>query len=79
MGDILLDFRPRITPSNIKNLKKVANSLDIGQQLSVTIERTEAHRAGKIMQILQNNNYDYCTKGGHKNEFYIIGTRNKVK
>jgi len=77
MGDILLDFRPKITYANIKSLKKVANSLNIGQQLSVTIERTEAHRAGRIMQVLKNNNYDYCTKGGHKNEFYIIGTRYK--
>ncbi len=76
MADILLDFRPRITASNINNLKKIVNDLEVGQQLSVTIERTEAHHADRILNIFKNNNFKYCTKGGHKNEYYIIGTRN---
>jgi len=71
MGDISLDFRPAITPAEIAKLQQLVNDMEVGQHLSITLERTDAHQADEILNILRDNNYNCQTKGGHHDEFYI--------
>ncbi|MDI3547930.1 MAG: hypothetical protein PWR10_1582 [Halanaerobiales bacterium] len=71
MGEISLDFRPGITPVKMETLKRVVADMEAGQHLSITLERTDAHQADEILEILKENNYNYQTKGGHQAEFYI--------
>ena len=75
MGNITLDFRRGISPDDIKKLKGIAGDMEAGKELSIIIDRTDAHEADEITRILRENNFDYRTKGGHKDEFYIKGRK----
>lgn len=77
MGDITLDFRPAITPKKIQVLRRMAADMEIGQHLSIALERTDAHQTEQLVGILKENGYDWQTKGGHQDEFYIHARKNK--
>ncbi|ACL69281.1 hypothetical protein [Halothermothrix orenii] len=75
MENTSLDFRPEITPKKINKLKETAGELKTGEHISIILERTDAHQAKNILKILEENNIDYQTKGGHEDEFFITGKK----
>ncbi len=71
MGNKTLNFRPMINSDKLSKLKKLAADMEVGQEISIIIKRTDAHQAGQIIDILKKNNFQHQTKGGHEDEFYI--------
>ncbi|WP_027338850.1 hypothetical protein [Halonatronum saccharophilum] len=71
MGKICLDFRPEISSSEMMKLKRLVDDMESGQELSITLERYDAHQADQILDLLRENSYKCYTKGGHHKEFYI--------
>lgn len=72
MGYISLDFRPAITKAELAKLRKLASDMEVGQHLSITLEREDAHQADEILNILRENNYNCQTKGGHSDDDFFI-------
>jgi len=71
MGNKTLNFRPSITKEKLARLKKVTADMEVGQEISIILERTDAHQADQIIDILKENSFRHQTKGGHEDEFYI--------
>lgn len=77
MSDITLNFRPEIEPNDIHTLMTVLPRIGQDEHLTIVVERTDAHKTDELVEILEDNGFDYQPRGGHDDEYSIVARRKK--
>lgn len=79
MSDIRLDFRPTLGDYAHHQLLDVINRTTVGDTLTITIEAADSDspQADELLEILDDNGFDYQSKGGHFGDQYSIIARRK--
>ncbi|NPV27384.1 MAG: hypothetical protein HPY81_08085 [Firmicutes bacterium] len=75
MGDILLDFRPKVGPDDVQTLLAALPEIGKDDHLTIVVECTDAHQADRLLAILEEHGFDYQPRGGHEGEYSIIAKR----
>lgn len=64
MSDILLDFRPPFGGVHqLDNLLTVINRTTVGDTLTIVLEAQQDGEADEVIDILEDNGFDYQPKG----------------
>lgn len=75
MPDLTLDFRPDLDEEAARQLREALDGVQGDDQLTVVLPRVDAHQADQLFAILGDQGFDYQTRGGHGEEFYVLARR----
>lgn len=72
MADILLTMDEYVSYDDIKRIVEMAKGMNLEDELTVSFNNTEAYKVENIFSVLQDNNFDLTSKGGHDGRYYYI-------
>lgn len=77
MADITISVGEYISFDDVKRIIESAKKLDAEDELIVSLNSVDAYKADSIFTVLEKNNFDLSTKGGHDGKNYYIIARKK--
>lgn len=78
MPNLTLDFRPDLGDGATGRLREALGEVQGDDILTVVLPRVDAHQAEPLFWVLDEGDFDYQTKGGHEDDFYILARRRPV-
>jgi hypothetical protein len=75
MPDLTLDFRPDLAEEDTERLLNALGRVGRDDTLTIVLPRRDAHEAAPLFAALDEADFDYQTKGGHEDEFYVSARR----
>lgn len=75
MPNLTLDFRPDLDDGASEQLRGALDEVQGDDRLTVVLPRVDAHQAEPLFWVLDEASFEYQTKGGHEEEFYILARR----
>lgn len=70
-----LDFTPDLPNDARDRLAYALWNADPDEVVTCVVNRNDAHQTGGLIDVLEDNGYTVETKGGHGDEFSIIGRK----
>jgi hypothetical protein len=77
MSDYRMNFGGTIGPSDTNKLYDMLNILGKEDELVISIDSSANEQTDTIFRVLEGNNFDIKTKGGHESGEYNIRARRK--
>lgn len=62
MGRIMLDLRDVIDRDDIRHVREIVERINEGEELTVIVDRDDAHQTDPIFSILDEYGFDYQPK-----------------
>ena len=75
MPNLTLDFRPDLDDGASDRLRSALGQVQGDDTLTLVLPRVDVHQAEPLFWVLDEEHFDYQTKGGHGAEFYITARR----
>lgn len=75
MSKTTIVVKPDITPNAVGNVRQALSRLGSGDEITITVESTDAHQADSIISLLEAGGFDYQPKGSHDGKSYFINAR----
>jgi TusA-related sulfurtransferase len=72
MDKIAITLQPVIDQNAINHVRSAINRMRPGEEITITIESTDAYRADPIINLLEQSGCDYQSKGSHDGKNYHI-------
>ncbi|MTI86053.1 MAG: hypothetical protein FH756_19690 [Firmicutes bacterium] len=78
MGNINLHLEPTVDREAFDRVKSALPRISKDEQLTITMEATDAHQADNILGLLDTSGFTYQSRGSHDgNTYHIIATRHQ--
>lgn len=75
---ISINLEPEIDRDSVNRLQEAMSELDPGGEIRITLENADAHQADSILGLLDENGFDYQSKGSHDGKTYYINAKRKL-
>ena len=73
----MLNIGDFVTMNDVRRVVDAAKKIDSDEELIVTMKSQESYKADNIFTVLERNNFDCSSKGGHDGKDYYIIVRRK--
>lgn len=78
MGKITITLQPEIDRRAVDRVRLALSRIGTDEEITITIESADAHQADPIIEVLDENGFDYQAKGSHDGKSYHINARRKM-
>ena len=66
-----------LTINDVRRVVAAAKEIGDDEELILSVNSQEAHKAANIFAVLENNDFECTTKGGHDGKDYFIIAKRK--
>ena len=67
-----------VTLNDVRRIVDTVKQMDAHEQLVVSMNNQDSYNAQNIFSVLEKNNFEWSTKGGHDGRDYYIIAKKKV-
>jgi hypothetical protein len=67
-----------VTLNDVRRIVDTVKQMDSNEQLVVSMNSQDSYRAQNIFSVLEKNNFEWSTKGGHDGRDYYIIAKKRV-
>ena len=76
MAERMISVGSYITLKDVRRIVDTVKTMDAHDQLVVSMNSQESYEAQNIFSVLEKNNFEWSTKGGHDGrDYYIIAKK----
>jgi hypothetical protein len=77
MIERILTLGDFLTINDVRRVVEVARDMDEDDELMLSVNAQESDKVSNIFSVLERNNFECSTKGGHEGRDYFIIARKK--
>ncbi|MDF2520387.1 MAG: hypothetical protein K0R84_1015 [Clostridia bacterium] len=77
MNERILAMGDYLTLNDVRRVVEAAKEMNEGEELTLSISSQETDKVSNIFSVLENNNFELTTKGGHGGRNYFVIARKK--
>ncbi|HYE82990.1 MAG TPA: hypothetical protein VEG39_12600 [Clostridia bacterium] len=78
MVERMLSVGSYVTLNDVKRIVDTVKHMDDSEQLVVSVNSQDSYNAQNIFSVLEKNNFEWSTKGGHDGRDYYIIAKKRV-
>lgn len=67
-----------VTLNDVRRIVDTVKQMDSNEQLVVSMNSQDSYKAQNIFSVLEKNNFEWSTKGGHDGRDYYIIAKKRV-
>ncbi|MHB1393598.1 MAG: hypothetical protein ACYCYE_11105 [Clostridia bacterium] len=67
-----------VTLNDVRRIVDTVRHMDNNEQLVVSMNSQESYKAQNIFSVLEKNNFEWSTKGGHDGRDYYIIAKKRI-
>lgn len=75
MDKINITLQPEVDLHAVDHVRNTISRLSQGDEITITVESTDAHQADPILHLLDKHGFDYQSKGSHDGKAYHINAK----
>ncbi|MCL6612088.1 MAG: hypothetical protein K6T66_11175 [Peptococcaceae bacterium] len=75
MGDVTIRIEPSVDRQAVEKVRNTLSRVKAGEQVTIVMEAADAHQAGRIMEMIREEGFDYQPRGTHEGDLYQITAR----
>lgn len=77
MIDRVLALGEHLTINDVRKVVEAAKEIGEDEELILSMSAQESHKAESIFAVLENNDFECTTKGGHDGKDYFVIAKRK--
>jgi len=78
MVERMISVGGNVTLNDVRRIVDTVKHMDSNEQLVVSMNSQDSYNALNIFSVLEKNNFEWSTKGGHGGRDYYIIARKKL-
>lgn len=78
MVERMISIGSYVTMNDVRRIVDTAKHMEANEQLVVSMNSQDSYKAQNIFSVLEKNNFEWSTKGGHGGRDYYIIARKRV-
>lgn len=78
MVERMISVGSYVTLNDVRRIVDTAKKMGTEEQLVVSMNSQDSYRAQNIFSVLEKNNFEWSTKGGHDGRDYYIIAKKRV-
>ena len=67
-----------VTLNDVRRIVDTVKHMEANEQLVVSMNSQDSHKAQNIFSVLEKNNFEWSTKGGHDGRDYYIIAKKRI-
>jgi hypothetical protein len=76
MVERMISVGSYVTLNDVRRIVDTVKQMEANEQLVVSMDSQDSYKAQNIFSVLEKNNFEWSTKGGHDGrEYYIIAKK----
>ncbi|KUO77069.1 MAG: hypothetical protein APF77_23540 [Clostridia bacterium BRH_c25] len=79
MVERMISVGSYVTLNDVKRIVDTVKHMVANEQLVVSMNSQDSYKAQNIFSVLEKNNFEWSTKGGHDGRDYYIIAKKRVK
>lgn len=78
MVERMISVGSYVTLNDVRRIVDTVKNMDVKDQLVVSMNNQDSYNAQNIFSVLEKNNFEWSTKGGHDGRDYYIIAKKRV-
>lgn len=78
MVERMISVGSYVTLNDVRRIVDTVKHMEANEQLVVSMNSQDSYKAQNIFSVLEKNNFEWSTKGGHDGRDYYIIAKRKV-
>jgi len=78
MAERMISVGSYVTLNDVRRIVDTVKHMDEHDQLVVSMNNQDSYKAQNIFSVLEKNNFEWSTKGGHDGRDYYIIAKKRV-
>ncbi|MDD4504054.1 MAG: hypothetical protein PHS15_04420 [Clostridiaceae bacterium] len=79
MVERMISVGSYVTLNDVRRIVDTVKHMEVKDQLVVSMSNQDSYKAQNIFSVLEKNNFEWSTKGGHDGrDYYIIAKKKSI-